>query len=150
MTESQRDLGRRWFDEVWNQGRREAIAEMFSSDGVLHDGASTTTGPEAFYEFYDRIMDTFPDTDITVEDTFAEGDKLCVRWSCTGTHTGHGLGMPPTGKRVRVTGISIMRITGSHIVEAWQNWDMLGLLEQMQGREPSPTYIAEVSQTAMT
>ena len=51
MTESERDLGMRWFEQVWNQGRRETIAEMMSPDAVLRDGESTTVGRDAFYSF---------------------------------------------------------------------------------------------------
>ncbi len=143
MTDTERGLGKRWFDEVWNQGRREAIGEMFGPGATLHDGDVVTTGPEAFYQFFDRMHSTFSNIRIDVLDTFAEGDRLCSRWSCTSEHTGDGLGVKPTHKRTHVTGISIMRITGNQIVEAWQNWDMLGLLTQI-GAAPKPaTYIAD-------
>lgn len=143
MTEAERELGRRWYEEVWNLGRREAIAEMYAADGVLHDGEVTTQGPAAFYDFFNRIMATFSNLHLQIEDSIGEGDKLCTRWSCTAKHTGHGLGVEPTNKEVHVTGISILRVAGGQIVEAWQNWDMLGLMEQIQGGQRSPTYIAE-------
>ena len=149
MTESERDLGHRWFDEVWNKGRREAIGEMYAADGVLHDGEVTTQGRGAFYDFFDRITGTFSDLHLQTDDDIAEGDKLCVRWSCSGRHTGNGLGVPPTGKQVHVTGMAILRIRGGQIVEAWQNWDMLGLIEQIQGGQRSPTYIAEPAATVV-
>jgi predicted ester cyclase len=78
---------------------------------------------------------------LRVEDTIAEGDKLCVRWECTCRHTGDGLGVAPTGKTVHTTGISIMRLAGTMFVEAWQNWDMLGLMEQIRDDGKSGTYI---------
>jgi hypothetical protein len=87
MTNLERDLGRRWFEQVWNQRRREAIAEMLSPEAVIHDGGTDSIGPEGFYPFYDRLRATFPDLHIDVEDTIAEGDKVCVRWSCTGKYT---------------------------------------------------------------
>jgi predicted ester cyclase len=87
MTESERELGMRWFEQVWNQGRRETIAEMMSPDAVLRDGESTTVGRDAFYSFFDRMRATFSEMHVSVEDTIAEGDKLCVRWECTCTHT---------------------------------------------------------------
>ncbi len=145
MTQAERDLGRRWFEQVWNEGRREAIAEMYAADGVLHDGEVTTQGPGAFYDFFDRMMATFSDLHLQIEDTLEQDNKLCVRWSCTAKHTGQGLGVEPTRKQLHVTGISILRIAGGQIVEAWQNWDMLGLIEQIQGGRRSPTYIAEPS-----
>jgi len=87
-------------------------------------------------------MASFSDLRVDIEDTFAEGDKLCLRWSCTAKHTGPGLGVPPTDKTIHVTGISIMRVHGGQIVEAWQNWDMLGMMEQIQNLSQPPTYIA--------
>ncbi|HEX4005717.1 MAG TPA: ester cyclase [Acidobacteriaceae bacterium] len=143
MTEDERKLGQRWFDEVWNKGRREAIGEMFSSQGVLHDGANITTGPDAFYEFFDRIQASLSGMHIVIDDTIAEGDKVVVRWTSTATHSGNGLGMPPTNKTVRITGISILRVKGSQFVEAWQNWDMLGLMEQVQEAATAATYVAQ-------
>lgn len=143
MTESERDFGKRWFEQVWNRGRREAIAEMMSPDAVVHDGGSMSVGRGAFYSFFDRMMTTFSDMHVTVEDTIAERNKLCVRWECTCRHTGDGLGIAPTGKTVHVNGISILRIEDMMFVEAWQNWDMLGMMGQINGVGKSDTYIAE-------
>jgi len=142
MKESERDLGKRWFEQVWNLGRREAIAEMLTPDAVVHDGERATVGPRAFYEFFDRMMATFSEIRVEVADTLAEGDKLCVRWECTAKHTGDGLGVPPTGETVHVTGISILRLKGTMFVEAWQNWDMLGMMEQIKSVGRSGTYIS--------
>jgi predicted ester cyclase len=142
MTDSERDLGKRWFEQVWNQGRREAIAEMLAPDAVVHDGGIDTSGAEGFYPFYDRLRATLSDIHVEVEDTIAEGDKLCVRWLCTAKHTGDGLGIAPTGVPIRVTGISILRVANGKLVEGWQNWDMLGLMEQIRGGARSATYIA--------
>jgi predicted ester cyclase len=141
MTELERDLGRRWFEEIWNQGRREAIAELLAPDGVIHDGDIDTIGPDGFYPFFERIRGTLSAIQVTVNDTLADGDRICVRWSCTGKHTGEGLGIAPTGVVVHVTGISILRVAGGKLVEGWQNWDMLGMMEQIQGLRKAATYI---------
>lgn len=142
MTQSEREIGRRWFEEVWNKGRREAISEMLAPDGVIHDGGLDAVGPEGFYPFFDRINATFSEMQVTVCHTLAEGDQICVRWLCTGKHTGSGLGIPATGKTTRITGISIFRVADGKAIEAWQNWDMLGLMEQIRGVDREPTYIA--------
>jgi predicted ester cyclase len=84
---------------------------------------------------------TLSDLRVNVEDTIAEGDKLCVRWSCTAKHTGDGLGIAPTAVTIHVTGISIIRVAGGKMVEGWQNWDMLGMMEQIKGGARSATYI---------
>jgi steroid delta-isomerase-like uncharacterized protein len=142
MSETARDLGRRWFEEVWNHGRREAIAEMMAPAGIIHDGETDSTGPEGFYPFFDRINETFSQIRVTVEDAIAEGDRACIRWSCRAKHTGTGLGLPPSGKTVQFTGITVLRASGGKVVEAWQNWDMLGMMEQIQGpSKKAATYI---------
>jgi hypothetical protein len=59
MTEEDRGLGTRWFEEVWNKGRREVIAEMLAPDAVLHEGGVDSVGPEGFYPFFDRLRAAF-------------------------------------------------------------------------------------------
>jgi steroid delta-isomerase-like uncharacterized protein len=142
MTESERNLGERWFEQVWNQKRREAIAEMMRADTVLHDGGTVATGPDGFYPFFDRLNAAFSDLRVDVQDSLAEGDRVCVRWICTAKHTGDGLGMAPTGSTIEVTGTTILRVADDKILEAWQNWDMLGMMEQVNGLSRSATYIA--------
>jgi steroid delta-isomerase-like uncharacterized protein len=141
MTKQEQDLGRQWFEQVWNQGRREAIAELLPPDAVIHDGDTDTVGPEGFYPFFDRINSTLSNMHVNVHETFADGDKVCVRWSCTGKHTGDGLGVPASGANIQITGISIIRVANGKLVEAWQNWDMLGMMQQIQGLKKAATYI---------
>jgi steroid delta-isomerase-like uncharacterized protein len=142
MSETAQELGRRWFEEVWNQGRREAIAQMLSPDCIIHDGEIHSTGPEGFYPFFDRMSASFSELNVTVEDIVAQDNLACVRWTCTARHTGPGLGMVPSGRTVHMSGITIVRASAGKIVEAWQNWDMLGMLEQIQSAvRPAATYI---------
>ena len=142
MTGQNRAIAIRWFDEVWNKGRRDAIAEMLAPDAVLHEGNSDSVGPEGFYPFFDRLNAAFSDFQVTVDDTIAEDDRICVRWSCRCKHTGYALGAPPTNKTVHMTGITIMRIVSGRMVEGWQNWDMQGMFEQINGIKRAPTYVS--------
>jgi predicted ester cyclase len=82
----------------------------------------------------DPFLAAFPDVQIVTEDMLAEGDKVVSRWIDHATHTGTFMGIPPTGRRVRVAGISIDRIAHGKIVETWLAWDELGLLRQLGGR----------------
>jgi steroid delta-isomerase-like uncharacterized protein len=99
-------------------------------------------GPDGFYPFFDRMNATLSEIQVTVHGTIAEGDLVCVRWSFTARHNGPGLGIPATGKTLHVTGISIFRAAGGKIVEAWQNWDMLGMMEQIRDTGRTATYVA--------
>src|SRR5664279_1850843 len=133
MIEAEREMGRRWFEEVWNKGRREAIGEMISADSVVHDSGVDSQDPDSFYQLFDRMRTAFSGIHFKVGDLFAEGDKLCVRWSMMAKHTGDGLGTPATGATVNTTGICILRVDGTQFVEGWQNWDMMGLMQQIKG-----------------
>ncbi len=141
MTAEERGLGARWFEEVWNKGRREAVEEMLSPDAVLHEGDRDSVGPASFYEFYDRLNAAFSESHVTVDDILVEDDRACLRWTCTCKHTGDALGIAATQKHIRVTGITILRLANGRFVEAWQNWDMLGMLEQIRGASRAATYV---------
>jgi len=141
MTEQERNMGRHWFDEVWNKGRRDAIAEMLLPDAVLHEAGIDSVGPEGSFPLFDRLSATFSEIHVAIDDTMADGDKICVRWSFSGKNTGGGLGVGPTGKTIHTTGITIMRVSGDKLVEGWQNWDMLGMMEQIQGSHKAATYV---------
>jgi predicted ester cyclase len=130
-----REVATRWFDEVWNKGRREAIAEMLLPDAILHEGGKDSRGPEGFYPFFDRLQAACSDIRVKIGQTIVENDLVCVRWLVTMKHTGHGLGIAPTGKTIEATGISIVRVAGDKLAEGWQNWDMLGLMQQIQATE---------------
>ena len=73
----------------------------------------------------------FPDAQIIIEDQLAEGDMVATRWTARGTHQGELLGVPPSGNRVEVAGMTISRAEGGKIAEEWNNYDALGLMQQI-------------------
>ncbi len=124
----------RWFEEVWNKGRPEAIDEMLDPDGIVHglgEAGVEVRGAVGFVPFFARFRGTFPDINITIEDTIAEGDKVAARWTARMTHEGDGLDFAPTGRAVTITGMSIIRVADGRIAEAWNNWDIASLLQQI-------------------
>jgi steroid delta-isomerase-like uncharacterized protein len=127
-------LMRRWFQEVWNEGRVQTIYDLLAED--IHAWGQDEPGveirkPADFVRLYDRIHGAFPDQRMTVEDAFGSGDKVVVRWSSVMTHTGDHLGVAASHKKVRITGITIARIVNGKIVEGWDNWDQLALMQQI-------------------
>jgi steroid delta-isomerase-like uncharacterized protein len=127
-------LMRRWFQEVWNEGRVQTIYDLLAEDicgwGQDQPGVEIRK-PADFVALFNRIHGAFPKQNMTVEDVFGSGDKVVVRWSSVMTHTGDHLGIPATNKAVRVTGITIARIANGKIVEGWDNWDQLALMQQL-------------------
>jgi len=134
MTETNKALVRRWFKEVWNEGRESTIDDLFAESGVaygLGDREVEVRGPAQLKPFVRNLRNSFPDIQITIHDIVAEEDKVMVRILLEGTHSGSGLGVPPSGRRVRVAGIVVIRISKGQFVEGWNSWDQLGLLRQI-------------------
>ena len=135
MSEANKELIRRWFEEVWNKGRAEAIEEMFDENGIAHglsdDPANPIKGPRGYRPFYDRLRQAFPNIVVAVEDMVAEGDKVAARCSVRGKHEGEFLGKSATQAPVEFTGITIVRIDKGKIVEAWNNFDFMTMYKQV-------------------
>jgi steroid delta-isomerase-like uncharacterized protein len=127
-------LMRRWFKEVWNEGKTQTIYDLMDENGIAvgqDQPGVEIHGPRAFETFVSRIRGAFPNITISIEDNFGVDDKIVVRWSAVMTHTGDQLGIPATNKRVKVTGISIAQIEDGKIVRGWDNWDQLAMQQQL-------------------
>ena len=126
---------RRWFEEVWNKGREEAIDEMFAAEGVAHglvdENGEELRGPAGFKPFFRRFREAFPDIQVTVEDCVCEGDRAAARCRVRATHAGGGLGVAATNSPVEFTGMCIVRVRDGKIVEAWNNFDFTSLNRQI-------------------
>ena len=135
MSEANKELIRRWFEEVWNKGRAEAIEEMFDKNGIAHglsdDPANPIKGPQGYRPFYDGLRQAFPNIVVVVEDMVAEGDKVAARCSVRAKHEGEFLGRAATQAPVEFTGITIVRVDNGKIVEAWNNFDFMTMYKQV-------------------
>lgn len=127
-------LMRRWFDEIWNQGRIESVEDLLAEDsvnwGVGRPDQSSVGGAE-FKEFYHRQRRATPDVQITLDQVVQDGDTAFARWTATMTHTGEGLGMAPTNKAIQLKGMTACRARDGKIVESWNIWDQVGLARQL-------------------
>lgn len=135
MSEKNKDLICRWFEEVWNKARTDVIAEMLDKDCVIHGLSNETgeplVGAAAFREFHKKFYDAFPNIVVTVEDTIAEGDTVVARCSVRGQHTGDSLGFAATNKPILITGVAIVRVKDGKFVEVWNNFDFLSMYQQI-------------------
>jgi steroid delta-isomerase-like uncharacterized protein len=135
MSEENKAIVRRWFEEVWNKGRSDAIDEMFAADGIAHglsdDPEKPMEGPVGFKPFHAAFRGAFPNVEVVVEDLIAEEDKVVARCSVRGKHTGDHLGVAASNVPVEFTGIAIVRIREGKIVEAWNNFDFLKMNKQI-------------------
>jgi steroid delta-isomerase-like uncharacterized protein len=129
--EHNRAIIQRLFDEFY-PGRVEVADELFAPQVELNDsGRTATVTPEDLKQRHRAQLAAMPDCQITLEDTLCEGDRVAYRWVLTGTQTGPLRGIPPTGKRAVMSGMTIMRIADGKIVAGWHNYDMAGLLQQL-------------------
>jgi steroid delta-isomerase-like uncharacterized protein len=133
MSETNKTVVRRLFEEVWNKGNLPVTDELFAPNYVHHDSSTPDVGrgPESEKKRATLYRTAFPDLRLTIEDIIAEGETVMARWSCRGTHKGDLSGIAPTGKQFTISGISIARIANGKMAEGWVNWDALGLMQQL-------------------
>jgi steroid delta-isomerase-like uncharacterized protein len=131
--EENKALARRVLDEMFNKGNLDVADELLAPDYVDHDPAMAEDihGPEGFKEYVGAYRSAFSDLHLEIEDQIAEGDKVVTRWTGTGTHDGELAGIPPTGNRVTLPGMEIVRISDGKLVEGWEGYDMANLMRQL-------------------
>jgi predicted ester cyclase len=136
-TPTNKQLVRRFYDEVLNDRRPEAIDELALADYTEHDPLpGQRDGLVGLKDRAGMLIEGLAST-YTVEDVIAEGDRVVVRWTNAGTHSGRFLGIPPTGRSFNIAGIDIYRIENHRMAEHWHVVDQLTLLQQL-GLLPSP------------
>jgi predicted ester cyclase len=135
--EQNRAVLNRFWTEVWNDNKLDVIDEIFHPNFVDHGLAPglTMQGPEGAKEAVKQFRTAFPDLTLEVDDMLCEGDKVLTRWTAVGTHNGplnnpQGQ-IPPTGKKGIVLGMTLNRVEDGKIIEAWDNFDTMGMLQQL-------------------
>ncbi len=137
-TEQNKATFRRFIEEAWNKGNLAVTQEVASPELVLHFmPPGTPPGPETINRHIASVRAAFPDVSITVEDQFADGDKVVTRWTMKGTQRGPYTNdlktpMPASGKTFEAQGIDICRFDGNgKWAECWSSFDRLGRLQQL-------------------
>ena len=118
--------------EIVNQRNPDLIEEVYPPDFVWHEPDQDLRGYEEARQFVSTFFQALPDINITVEDVIAEGDKVVTRYTIRGTHQGgtEEFG-PPTGRQMELEGITIHRIEDGKIVEEWERYDNLSVMQQL-------------------
>ena len=145
--EENKAIVRREVEELYNpDGDLDAVDELFAPGYVLHDPSlpESGRGPESARQLASAFRSAFPDLHTTFDGAVAEGDKVAYRWTASGTHEGELMGIPPTGRRVQTSGMTINRFSGGRIAEDWYQSDDLGMMQQL-GVIPSPDEVSSES-----
>ena len=138
MLAAHKEIVRRFTEEVWGQGDMAAADEVLAADLIDHSPQpGQGAGREGHKQVVTAFRSAFPDLHVTAEDLVAEGDKVALRWQAEGTHQGELMGIAPTGRRVTMRGIEMLRIGGGQIRERWAEDNALNVLQQL-GVLPAP------------
>jgi len=130
--EENKAASRRIMEEVWNKGNLEVVDELIAYNYVARGfPGGEFNGPDGFRQFVIMERTAFPDFHITIDDMVAEGDRVAVRFTLTGTHDGDLMGIAPTGKKVTMTGAAFSRFAGGKEVETLGFSDSLALFQQL-------------------
>ena len=124
-----------WTDsvlEMWNEANLDIVTKVYAQEIARHDCAlpDGIVGLENVKNHLGGFFNAFPDLNVTIDETIAAGNKLVQRWTLTGTNTGSMGGMPPTGKNVRLAGVSIVHMVNGKAVEIWDFYNVLDMYEQ--------------------
>jgi steroid delta-isomerase-like uncharacterized protein len=131
--EENKELVRRIYDELWNERKLEVAEELIAQDAVNYDTGLLPQpfGPEEMKGTVRMVTAGFPDNRHEVEEMIAEGDKVVVRCTLTGTHQGEFMGIPPTGRSIEVSEIHVYRLEDGKAVEHRVGRDDLGAMRQL-------------------
>jgi len=136
--EDNKRIVREFYEEVLNKGNLAVIDKVTAANYVDHTAApGVPPGIAGEKAWFAMLHAAFPDGRTTIEDIVAEGDKVVVRGTMTGTHKGEFLGIPATGKKVKISGIDMTRFANGKSVEHWGQWDVAGMMQQL-GVMPPP------------
>jgi predicted ester cyclase len=132
MSEEYKTAARNFIEKGLNRKDMSALDEYFSprlTDHALPPGLPT--GLEGRKMFASALLAAFPDLHVQLEDMVAEGEKLVTRYTVHGTHNGELMGIPPTGRQVSIGGIAMDRFEDGQSVEHWEQFDQMGLMQQL-------------------
>lgn len=131
MIESNKLVIRRLFEECFNRYDVDVYSQFYSRRLAYHTPSLGELGAEAHRQLLISLFAAFPDARWTVVDQIAEDDKVVSRWTLLATHRGTFMGIAPTGKQLRMGGICIDQIVDGKIVAEWEEFDMLGMMQQL-------------------
>ena len=119
--------------EAWNEGNLSLFDELLSPEIVRHtvDIYEDIIGIEAFKEYVTSMRTSFPDFNATLDELIIKGDNIVARWTVTGTNTGPFNEMPPTGKKVKYSGVNISHVIDGKLIEEWVYFNQAAFLTQL-------------------
>ncbi|WP_049970512.1 ester cyclase [Haladaptatus cibarius] len=121
----------REIEEIWSGGDLGVIDDVVAEDVVYHTPMMDMDGRDEYREMAEEVRKVFTDLEMNVEDVISTDDKVVVRYTTRGTHSGEMMGIEPTDEEIEMTGILIDRIEDGKIQERYDNADELGMFVQL-------------------
>ena len=122
-----------WVHHIWeqiNQGAAVGMQQFFTDDYVRHASEADYSRDE-FVAILQERHEAFPDLVTKIDDVIVDRDRVAYRWSSVGHHGGIYLGVPPTGRLVTASGITISRMRDGKIAEDWASWNKVSVLHSL-------------------
>jgi steroid delta-isomerase-like uncharacterized protein len=117
--------------KLWNTGNADVAGQLYRDDAKRYDPNQPARSSQEIARYVAAVRTGYPDFKLEIKETIAEGNRLIIHWTCTGTHQGDFLGIPATGKRITISGLTLEQIENGKIVEEYVYFDRLTMLEQL-------------------
>jgi len=137
--ERNKAIVRRFIEEIFVGGSHDAVDELVDERMVAHTWPSTGHPRDDLKAAIDRVSGALADTEFTIDDLIAEGDRVAARLTTAATQVGEFMGLPPSGKRYSIEEIHVFRLRDGRVVEHWHQFDQMGMMKQlgaMPGQQP--------------
>ncbi len=133
MSEANKAIMLRFYDEIFNEGKVELIDEIVAGDAIEHEKIPGLdgSGPEVMRMMVTTLRTAFPDIHVEAQDMIAEGDLVATRIAIEGTHQGQFMDLPATGKKIQIEGMDFVRFENGLAKEHWGVTDTLGMFQQL-------------------
>jgi steroid delta-isomerase-like uncharacterized protein len=119
--------------ELWNTANSELVTEVYTEkvERIDPNSPEPTRGRQQIADYISAVHSGFPDFKLEIKERIIEGDQVATEWTCTGTHKGVFQGIPPTGRRVTILGVSLNWMEGGKIAVERAYFDRLSMLQQL-------------------
>jgi predicted ester cyclase len=130
-TSRNKELIRTFHRRLWVERDLGVLDELIAPAAVMHWGDSDSNAVDAVRADVERYFAAFSEVHTSIDDLIGEDDKVVLRWTTTGVHTGRYGKVMPTGRAVTMSGVDVYRLDNGRIVEGWSMWDALGAYRQL-------------------
>ena len=128
------EIAVQWFREVWSNRDTEAIPRLMAADarGKM-EGGIEVNGRDQFIGFHRNLLRAIPDLSIRLLRLISEENEACLYWSASGTHTGYGFDLKPTGREITMEGMTWLCVEDGIITKGWDCWNYDQFFQKISG-----------------